>query len=101
MKATLRYQHRPPEVSRTPDPTAARLRHDLPALIESVAKRPDDVPALRTLSHALTRAATCASCAFRDMDGTCRAWPPRLLADGRAVWPHIKADDWCALWSGS
>lgn len=96
---THRHQHRPPEVARYPDPTAARLRHDLPALRAASDSAPTDQRAMAMFANALTRGSSCQTCVFRDMDGTCRAWPPRPLNDGRPIWPRVSPDDWCALGS--
>lgn len=86
MSAALRYQQRPPEVAISPNETAARLRGDLGGTDDAVN------------ANALINAAECSSCAFRDFDGTCRAWSQRPLADGRQVRPKVTPNDWCACW---
>jgi hypothetical protein len=77
----------PPEVRLTPSAESARLRADINA---------EDA---MTRAYALLNAAECSGCAFMDTTSqTCRAWPPRPLADGRPVWPKVKATDWCGCW---
>ena len=61
----------PPEVLLTPSHESARLRSDLQS---------SDVA---SAAYALLHAAECRSCAFRDGPSqTCRAWPPRPVAEG-------------------
>ena len=88
------FRHRPRIVGQlvpllSPDATAARLRADLGsdnALLDA---------------NAILNAAECSSCVFRDsLTSTCRAWPPRPLADGRPVWPVVASDAWCGCWAG-
>lgn len=85
MSHTLRYQQRPPEAARTPNETAARLRADLASANDAVQ------------ANALLNAAECSTCAFRHID-QCRAWPPRPLASGQALWPRVNPSDWCGCW---
>lgn len=76
----------PTEAALAPSAEAARLRSDLKAADTS------------TRANALLKAAECASCAFRESDNTCRAWPPRPLADGTPIWPKVGMDHWCGCW---
>lgn len=78
---TVEFQ---PEQRMRPDPTSARVRSD---------RESGEVDAL-----ALINAAECSTCAFYDITKTCRAWPPRPLADGRPVWPKVSSNDWCGCW---
>jgi hypothetical protein len=75
----------PAESSMVPDETAVRLRADLRAADAM------------TFANALANAAECSLCAFYS-SGECRAWPPRPLADGRAIWPKVSSTDWCGCW---
>lgn len=68
-----------------PRETPVRLRQDLDSSDAFLA------------ANAWLKAAECQTCAFRKAD-TCRAWPPRPLADGRPVWPKVEMTDWCGCW---
>lgn len=76
----------PPESLLKPCEKAARQRVNLRS--ENVIEA----------AFALFNAAECHNCTFRASDWTCRAWPPRVRADGSAAWPKVNETDWCGCW---
>lgn len=89
-----------PELRRDPDLQAARLRHGAKERIAAGLSPSASLDAMLNHAEVLLHAASCSTCAFRDLDGTCRAWPPRPLQDGRPVWPRVADNQWCGLWGG-
>lgn len=92
---------RAPELRRDPDLQAARLRHGAKEKIEAGLSDKPSLDAMLNHAEVLLYAASCSSCAFRDLDGTCRAWPPRPLQNGQPIWPRVADSHWCGLWGAT
>lgn len=101
MGASMANRDRAPEVRRDPNLHAARLRNGAEEKIAAGLNRSPTLAAMLNHAEVLLYAASCRSCAFRDLDGTCRAWPPRPLQDGRPIWPRVTDDHWCGLWGAA
>lgn len=94
----MRDRDRAPEMRREPDRRAAWLRVGAAEKIAAGTDANASADDVLNCAEVLLHAASCSTCVFRANDGSCRAWPPRPLQDGRPVWPLVGNDDWCGLW---
>jgi hypothetical protein len=59
----------------------------------------EDLEQLETSARALAGYGVCASCLFFDVGPSlCRVNSPAPGAAGKAVWPVVAQNDWCAAW---